>query len=43
MKAINFLMVSSQLHYTKWNAFMPFLLVKILNFQGSMHILVWED
>ena len=30
-------MVSSQLHYTKVNRFMPFLLVEILNFQGSTH------
>ena len=31
-------MVSSQLHYTKWNVFMPFLLAEILNFQGSAHL-----
>ena len=31
-------MVSSQLHYSKWNAFMPFLLAEILNFQGSTHL-----
>ena len=30
-------MVSSQLHYTKVNRFMPFLLAEILNFQGSTH------
>ena len=30
-------MVSSQLHYTKRNWFMPFLLAEILNFQGSTH------
>ena len=30
-------MVSSQLHYTKVNRFMPFLLAEILNFQGSIH------
>ena len=30
-------MVSSQFHYTKRNRFMPFLLVEILNFQGSIH------
>ena len=30
-------MVFRQLHYTKWNGFMPFLLVEILNFQGSTH------
>ena len=32
-------MVSSQLHYTKWNIFMPFLLAEILNFQGSTHLI----
>ena len=30
-------MVSGQFHYTKRNRFMPFLLVEILNFQGSIH------
>ena len=30
-------MVSSQLHYTKVNRFMPFLLAEILNFQSSTH------
>ena len=30
-------MVSSQLHYTKRNRFMPFLMAEILNFQGSTH------
>ena len=36
-------MVSSQLHYTKVNRFMPFLLAEILNFQGSTHqYMVWE-
>ena len=30
-------MVSSQLHYTKVNRFMPFLLAELLNFQGSIH------
>lgn len=30
-------MVSSQLHYTKVNRFMPFLLAEIMNFQGSIH------
>ena len=30
-------MVSSQLHYTKVNRFMPFLLAEILNFQGLTH------
>ena len=32
-------MVSSQLHYTKVNRFMPFLLAEILNFQGSTHLI----
>ncbi len=32
-------MVSSQLHYTKRNRFMPFLLAEILNFQGSTHLI----
>ena len=31
-------MVSGQFHYTKRNVFMPFLLVEILNFQGSAHL-----
>ena len=31
-------MVSGQVHYTKRNVFMPFLLVEILNFQGSAHL-----
>ena len=30
-------MVSCQLHYTKRNRFMPFLLAEILKFQGSTH------
>ena len=30
-------MVFRQLHYTKRNRFMPFLLAEILNFQGSTH------
>ena len=31
-------MVSRQFHYTKRNVFMPFLMVEILNFQGSAHL-----
>ena len=31
-------MVSGQFHYIKRNAFMPFLLAEILNFQGSTHL-----
>jgi hypothetical protein len=32
-------MVSRQFHYTKRDAFMPFLLAEILNFQGSAHLI----
>jgi hypothetical protein len=32
-------MVSGQFHYTKRDAFMPFLLAEILNFQGSAHLI----
>lgn len=32
-------MVSSQLHYIKRVVFMPFLLAKILNYQGSTHFI----
>ena len=32
-------MVSSQLHYTKVNRFMPFLLAEILNFQGLAYLI----
>jgi len=31
-------MVFGQFHYIKRNAFMPFLLAEILNFQGSTHL-----
>ena len=32
-------MFSCQLHYTKRNRFMPFLLAEILDFQGLAHLI----